>query len=372
MRLPVERRAPERGAFPAWAGPAERLRYLLRYAVLAPSRHNTQPWLFEIEGPELRVYGDWRRALKVADPQGRELVMSCGAALYNVEVAARHFGHATSVELASGSRKDGLLGRLRLEERRSPTADDEALFAAIPLRHTNRFAFDAREVPFGAVTALVREVAEQGAVLRVVERSARTEVGELVAEGDRIQWASARFRAELAAWSRSNAGAAIDGMPGYAHGLSDSASLVHRMLVRLRGRHDEAQRARAYALHTRALLALCTREDGVADWFVAGQAMQRALLSATAGGMSASYFSQAVEVPQVRGKLRAALGERGYPQLLFRLGFGAPVRSTPRRPVDLVLRCMTTSAPAQAIVRRPDGDGEADAEVVAPGSLART
>jgi hypothetical protein len=225
-------------------------------------------------------------------------------------------------------------------------------------------------VPFGAVTGLVREVAEQGAVLRVVERSVRSEVGELVAEGDRIQWASARFRAELAAWSRSNARGAQDGMPGYAHGLSDSASLVHRMLVRLRGRYDEAHRAKTYALHTRALLALCTHEDRIADWFVAGQAMQRALLRATAAGMSASYFSQAVEVPQVRAKLRAALGERGYPQLLFRLGFGTKVRATPRRPVDLVLRCMTTSAAAQAIVR--PGDVEVEHELDPLASAART
>ena len=41
--------------FPSWGGPAERLRFLLQWAVLAPSRHNTQPWLFEIEGDELRL-----------------------------------------------------------------------------------------------------------------------------------------------------------------------------------------------------------------------------------------------------------------------------------------------------------------------------
>lgn len=354
MRLPVEASPPERAAdkaaFPAWAGPSERLRYLLRYAILAPSRHNAQPWLFEIEGSELRVYGDQRRALKVADPQGRELVMACGAALYNIEVAARRFGHASSIEVHAGSRRDGLLARLTLEERRPPTEDDEQLFAAIPKRHTNRLAFDAREVPFGVVTALVRETAAQGASLRVVERSVRPAVAELVAEGDKQQWSSARFRAELAAWSRSNDAGSPDGVPGYAHGLSDSASVLHRMLVRLRGGAGDVRRGKDYALHTRALLVLCTREDSLAAWFVAGQAMQRVFLRATVGGLSASYFSQAVEVAPVREKLREALGERGFPQLLFRLGFGVPVRATPRRPVDLVLRSLKTAPRDQAIV----------------------
>src|SRR5262245_59670541 len=84
-------------SFPARSGAAERLRFLLQWAVLAPSRHNTQPWKFEIEGDELRVYTDDSRCLPCADPDGRQLVMSCGAAMVNLRLAASHFGHATSV-----------------------------------------------------------------------------------------------------------------------------------------------------------------------------------------------------------------------------------------------------------------------------------
>jgi hypothetical protein len=182
-------------------------------------------------------------------------------------------------------------------------------------------------------------------------------VAELVAEGDRIQWASARYRAELATWTRANDAPEADGMPGYAHGYSDRASVLHRVLVRLRGAAtNDERRSRHYALHTRALLALCTPGDGPVDWFQAGRSMQRALLRATARGLSASYFSQAIEVPGVRAKLREALGERGFPQLLFRLGFGEPVRATPRRPVELVLRSIALSAPSQALAR-PAGPG---------------
>src|SRR5690349_21257002 len=95
---------------------AERLRFFLQWAVLAPSRHNTQPWLFEIAGDELRVYADRARMLPVADPGGRQLLMSCGAAIANLRLAAAHFGHASSVELLPTFRRDGLLGRVRLEE----------------------------------------------------------------------------------------------------------------------------------------------------------------------------------------------------------------------------------------------------------------
>ena len=135
-------------------------------------------------------------------------------------------------------------------------------------------------------------------------------------------------------------------------------------LLRLRQRHPAAfialltpsKLAELWQGHpalTRALLALCSRQETPADWFVAGQAMQRVLLRAAAGGLAASFFSQAVEVPTVRARLRETLGELGWPQLLFRLGYGRPVRPTPRRPVELVLRSLASAAPPQAAIVRP-------------------
>lgn len=333
------------------------LAMLLRYAVLAPSRYNTQPWLFEIEGPELRVYGDARRALPAADPEGRELAMACGAALHNVEVAALHFGRASSIEIPAGGRKDGLLGRFALEEPRAPTPLDEALFAAVPARRTNRLAFDAREPPAGLLAALVREAAAHGASLHVVEQPARPAVAALVAEGDRIEWSSARFRAEVAAWSRQNRSGARDGMPGYAQGLSEPAAALHRLRLRLGGAGGgEERRDRHYALHTRALLVLSTLGDRSADWVAAGRALQHVLLRAAAHGLSASYFSQVVEVPRLRAGLREALGERRHPQLLFRLGYGLALSATPRRPPEEVLRALRPTAPERAIVGPLTGD----------------
>jgi nitroreductase len=351
---------PRRDAAVSLERAPELLALLLRHAVLAPSRHNSQPWLFEIEGPELRVYADERRALPAADPEGREAAMACGAALHNVEIAALHHGRATSVELLPAVRKDGLLARLTLEERRAPRPPDEALYQAIPVRRTNRLAFDAREPPAGLLCTLAREAACCGATLRAIEQGARTEVAELVAEGDRIEWSSARFRAEVAAWSRENRPGARDGMPGYAQGMSESAAALHRLLVRFHADvGSEERRDRHYALHTRALLVLSTAGDRGADWVAAGRAMQRVLLRATAHGLSASYFSQAVEVPRLRAGLREAIGERAHPQLLFRLGYGRSLAPTPRRPPDEVLRSLRTTAPERALMRPLEAEAHA-------------
>jgi nitroreductase len=330
---------PAERLFPSWAGPAERLRFLLQWAVLAPSRHNTQPWTFEIEGDEVRVYADTSRALPVADPDGRQLVMSCGAAAVNLRLAAAHFGLATSTEVVPGHRRDALLARVRLEERRATTPEAEEMFQAIPRRRTNRLPLDGREPPEGLVTALLKDARREGAWLRPVEEQERCAVAELVAEGDRRQWSSSRFRAELVQWTRPNGTGRGDGMPGWALGMSDAAALLHPIVMRLRNPSEhEAERDRRRARCCKALLVLSTPRDGRAEWFAAGEALQRILLRATARGLSASYFAQPIETPELRARLQDVLVEPGVPQVMFRLGYGRELRAVARRPVDEVLR----------------------------------
>jgi len=341
----------------AAAGAAEKLRFFLQWAVLAPSRNNTQPWLFEIAGDELRAYADVSRTLPVSDPDGRQLLMSCGGALMNLRLAAAHFGHATSLEILPGHRQDGLLARVRLEERCASTPEVEEMFRAIPRRRTNRLPLDGREPPEGLVTALLREARREGVSLRPVEPHQRRVVADLIAEGDDLAWSSSRYRAELSGWVRSNRSPRRDGLPGFALGMSDAAALVHPLVMRWRNpARAEAERDRRRALGTKALVVLSTRRDGKAEWLQAGAALQRVLLRATAAGLFASYFTQPIEAPELRRRLADAVGDPGAPQIMFRLGYGLEPRPTPRRAVEDVLRRMDRDSPrgaALAIQRAP-------------------
>ena len=71
----------------------EKVKFLLKYAVLAPSSHNTQPWKFAIKDERIKVSADLTCALKVADPDERELFISVGCALTNLTIAAKRFGY---------------------------------------------------------------------------------------------------------------------------------------------------------------------------------------------------------------------------------------------------------------------------------------
>jgi hypothetical protein len=333
------------GPFPVWAGSAERLRRLLDYAIRAPSRHNCQPWLFEIDGTELAVSVDRRRRLKAADPHGREALMACGAAVENLVLAAGHHGHSTDVEVLAGRGGGELAARVWLTGRRAPPAEHEPLVRAISARHTPS-AIRAVSMPDGLVAELEREAALEGATLRLVNPRRLRAVAEVLADADAVQRSSARFCAEHASWThRRPASSPREERPASARGLP---RVLSRLLVRFRGSATELER-RIAALGSGVFL-LSTRGDAPADWFRAGRAMQRVLLRATAARLDASYLSAAVEVPGARARLRRALFEPGHPQLLFQLGHGSSVRSTRRRPVALVLRSFTTGT----VVEVPD------------------
>jgi nitroreductase len=300
--------------------------------------------------------------------------MSCGAALVNLRLAAAHFGHATSLEILPGHRQDGLLARVRLEERSASTPEVEEMFRAIPRRRTNRLPLDGREPPEGLITALLREARREGVSLRPVEPHQRRVVADLIAEGDDLAWSSSRYRAELSGWVRSNRSPRRDGLPGFALGMSDAAAIVHPLVMRWRNpARAEAERDRRRALGTKALVVLSTRRDGKAEWLQAGGALQRVLLRATAVGLFASYFTQPIEAPALRRRLADAVGDPGAPQIMFRLGYGLEPRPTPRRAVEDVLRRMDRDAPRAAAlaVRRPSIAAASLRAAPDPGVLPR-
>lgn len=325
--------------FPLTGTAAEKLRAAVRYAVHAPSSHNSQPWQFRIRDSSLELRADRTRGLAVVDPDDRELVISCGAALFFLRLALRHFGCAPQVERLPDATDPDLLARVHIAGVWERTAVDKALFHAIPARHTNRLPCLDRALPEQLPDTLEAAAREEGAWLHVLRTAAaRTATAELIAEGDRWQMADKRFRRELAAWLRPNRSARLDGMPGYAMGLGDVMSAAGPLVVRTfdigRG---IAARDRGLADGSPMLAVVGTRRDTPGDWLAAGEAVAHVLLRAQVDGVSGSFLNQPIEVPELRPRLQCVAGLDGFPQLLLRLGFAPLAAATPRRPVSDVL-----------------------------------
>src|SRR5207342_983158 len=128
-------------------------------------------------------------ALPVNDPDDRELVMSCGAALFNLLVATRHAGAEPAVEMLPYAADPDLLATVRLHGRGDPPAEVDRLYAAIELRRTHRGTFVDRALPIGLHDELRACARAEGAWLELLDDDARDRLADLIAEGDRMQWA---------------------------------------------------------------------------------------------------------------------------------------------------------------------------------------
>ncbi|MFI5589482.1 Acg family FMN-binding oxidoreductase [Amycolatopsis sp. NPDC051758] len=309
---------------------SDQVKSVIGAAVLAPSTHNTQPWRFRCTPAGLELHADPDRALPVADTDQRELLLSCGAALFNLRTAIHALGAHPATTLLPRRGDPTLLAVVRPFAVRKPDPRLVGLADAIPRRHTNRTPFEAAVIP-PAVVAELRHAAEvEQAWLPRLDARQRENLRELVHKGHQAQMADPAFLAEWQRWTARDR-SSRDGVPEYAAGAmpSDNGGWVLR---------DFGSRRRERTDHSEPLVVVIgSFDDTRADRLRAGQAMQRVLLTATAAGLDASFISQPVEVPAVRDELRHLLGGGLWPQIVLRLGRGAPVPWTPRRSLDDVL-----------------------------------
>jgi nitroreductase len=302
-------------------------------AIRAPSMHNTQPWRFRIRDDALEVRADPQRQLRAADPHGWAVRVACGAAILNARLAFAVAGRPADVHLHPEIAQPDLLARLTPGRPRPPTPREAALCAAIERRHSNRRPFYPEPVPAASRQELVRAAQEEGAWLELlVGRTELEAVAEVVRAANTALQRDDAYAAELAAWRRDTDDAA-DGVPAEAGG---PAPEPHDLLAA----RDFGGRARAPGrdFESDPLVAvLGTAGDTLHDQLLAGQALQRVLLTATEHRLAASMLSQPIEVPTAREQLRISLGRGGAPQMVLRIGYGQPGYPTGRRAVSEVL-----------------------------------
>jgi hypothetical protein len=273
------------------------------------------------------------------DPFDRELVIACGAALFHLRIALQRLGWRVQVDVLPDPHAPDHLARVALEAREPASSETQILYDSIPRRHTNRNPFEERRVQPSLVAEFVRCANREGAWLAPLEGPSKLEAALLIAEADRQQFRDPHFRRELAAWMSSAHGQRRDGLPGSVLGLGPIESALAPLFLRTFRWKDEerAARDRELALGSPLLLALGTWHEEPAEWLAAGQALQHVLLAATAARLEASFLNQPVEVSNFRHRLRGLAGYAGFVQLVLRLGYGPPARSTPRRRLDELL-----------------------------------
>jgi nitroreductase len=313
--------------FPAEAPIEARARFCLRYAILAPSSHNAQPWRFRIEGERIHVAADESRWLRAADPDRRELFVSLGCAVENILVAAEGFGLGPAVTY-HGDDTDRV-ATVTLGGDGDPPAERSARFDALTTRRTSHDPFDGE--PLGATMRdrLAAAVDADAVTVRFVDGDTKRAVGELQAEADRLQMADPAYRAELGRWIGLG-----------ALGQSWLLARVGQAVVTHLDLGDREAAKNSRLIESAPVVAvLATDTDDPIARVETGRAFERIALRASAAGVAVHPMSQILERPDCRQRLATTLGLGGAkPQHLVRLGYAAESADhTPRWPVETVL-----------------------------------
>jgi hypothetical protein len=275
----------------------------LAQAVQAPSVHNSQPWIWHVDGQSLQLRADPRKYLRHTDPDGRDLLISCGASLHHCTVALASLGWRATVRRLPDPTDPALLAGVTVSRQR-PDDLDMLLAGAIGRRRTDRRNYSPMPVPWGDIAVMGARAARAGVMLRQIDEIPR--LSAIVADAVSRRAEDPDYLTELNEWGGRRG--PIPGEPAGNGGGEPNGVVV----------------------------ALGTESDDCLSRLRAGEAASLVLLSATAMGLASCPITEPLEIVETREEVRNdVFGSDAHPQMLIRLGFppvGAePLPATPRR-----------------------------------------
>lgn len=321
----------------------ETVRAAMALATRAPSVHNTQPWRWRIGSHSVHLYAEESLHLVHTDPDGRDLLISCGAALHHAAVALYALGWQPTIHRFPNPAEPDHLAAIELV-RCTPSQPDIALAAAIPRRRTDRRFYSGWPVALGDVALMTARAARLGIGLRRVKLNDVLITALRQAVSQHVH--DTEYLTELTMWSGRYA--SVAGVPARSTPTPDYGAAVPS---RIFAGPVLGQPAGTTASDDNGLLlALGTSTDTPLDRLRAGEATSAVLLTATAQGLSTCPVTEALENPDCREIVRTdVFGDELFPQMLIRVGWAPlnadPLPATPRRPLSDVVSWLDDDAP---------------------------
>ncbi|MBI2444225.1 MAG: hypothetical protein HYV42_03225 [Candidatus Magasanikbacteria bacterium] len=311
--------------FPKNGPLSEQLKFLLRYGILAPSAHNTQPWYFDIKDNVIEIYINKKRILGASDPTGRQTYESMGACIENLVIAANYFNFHVQVNYSFGKEDDErklvaiVAVSLSTSSIRPPLA---SLLPFVPKRHSAKLAYHRDRLSEDQKKGLMSANEWPDLELKIIDDSYIIgKIAYLVGEGTRraMQWPE--FLEELRNWLKPNWTKEYEGMPGFTVGMPGFVSwLFPKLLGKIDVSRMQEKMMQKLVRKTPAIGIISVYSQGPMAWMNAGRLFERISLLVTKDGFGTSAMGAPVEFNDIARKLKIILQISGCPTLVFRIG----------------------------------------------------
>lgn len=317
----------------------EKIAFILQYAVLAPSTHNSQPWLFKVTGNSVEIYSDPAIQIKEADPKGRDLYISLGCAVENIVIAAKFFGVFKNLVYRVGEAPN-LVAEIFFEKTGIENKSYRNIFEAIPRRVNARGIFTAAVIPpdiFSRFSSITKESGSDNLEIHfITEKQEIQRIAELTAEGLKTAYKSVSFRKEMSQWVHNSLTRKKDGIPGYSLRMPFLISFIFPYLVRMFDIGKKLGVLNYLSLASAPAIAIITSKgETKEDWLDTGRLAERLMLEVQSKGLQTSIFVASLEVGELYKEVQKVLGTADIPNFLCAMGkINGNFRPTPRHSVE--------------------------------------
>jgi len=309
---------------------------LARYATLAASSHNTQPWKFKLARGRISILPDLSRRCPAVDPDDHHLYVSLGCAAENLLLAARAAGLQGHISFDASTSSVGV-------DLEAASASRSALFEAIPSRQCSRAEYDGTELSADELRLLDEAGHSHGvSIMFLTAAKAKEQIAEYVARGNTVQFADSRWAEELQSWIRFSAREAVDtgdGLYGPVMGSPSVPRWLGKLFMRLGFSAQRQNRKDIQHIRSSGAIAVISSDaDDQEHWIEAGRCYERLALQAAALELRTAFINQPVEVPALRPQFAAFLGiGNRRPDLVVRIGRGPEMPRSLRRRLEHVV-----------------------------------
>lgn len=308
----------------------KQIKFLLNYAILAPSALNVQPWLFEISKNILKIKPDFNRTLdKISDKDNRLLYVSIGCVLKNFEIAASAFGFETQhnyINSASSTEVEVLI------KPGSTGSKPNEVLKNITNRVTNRSKYSDKEITKEFLAELEQIANKVDFNVRVVEdKKTKEKIIDLVKRVDLEIWSNKDFKNHHVKWVRHNLTTSTDGMPGNTVGVPLIPSFFAKLIFKSRNFANIQSRKNTRLLKSTPYFGFILAQDHTPKtWIKVGEVFEEISLAATGKGLAIAPLAEITEIDDYYKETASILNTKLHPQIFFRLGY--PIKPAPHSP----------------------------------------
>ncbi|MBV6439384.1 MAG: nitroreductase [Haliscomenobacteraceae bacterium CHB4] len=321
-------------------------REILYMASLAPSGHNTQPWFVKYLEPYHWIIGNDRsKWLPAVDPTQRETLLSIGAFVQNLELAANTLGYSCAFELLAQTNQDENVVSVRLKKTGSAPRFD---LNEIKLRRTVRSHFS--DIPLRKADLDFLLENERDCFVFFEKNSPEHKLlNEQTIEANQTQADRNDAQTELSEWMRFSSRDAekyCDGLTVASMEIEGVAGWFVRNFYKKSNvtapgfRKQGVDIVKKQVAQSGGWMLIASKGNTVATLLETGRRMQRLFLKIRQKNIALHPMTQILEEPPFNQNIAPSLGVTGNIQFILRMGYldKYPAPVSLRRPVEWFVR----------------------------------